>query len=117
MRSGRGASPAGDGSIRKEIRIQDLVERKGTTRRKYLIGQAGFGDRSFYRDGIDCVQFLMGENKMSRFGSAATVGEDRRPVGQARAVLLAAAGGKLFDAAAVWGDGATDRRPAGGDRP
>ena len=46
---------------------------------------------------------------------AATVGEDRRPVGEARALLLTAAGGKPFNAAAVRGDGATDCRLTGGD--
>ncbi len=40
----------------------------------------------------------------------ATHREDRRPVGQARAVLQVAAGGKPSDATAVRGDGATDRR-------
>jgi hypothetical protein len=46
---------------------------------------------------------------------AATAGEDRRPVDQAREVLLAAAGGKPTDTAAVRGDGAKDCRLAGGD--
>ena len=46
---------------------------------------------------------------------AAAAGEDGRPVGQARAVLLADAGGERTDAAVVWGDGAKDCRLAGGD--
>ena len=45
---------------------------------------------------------------------ATTVGEDGRPVDQARAVLLAASGGEPSDAAAVWGDGTPDCRPTGG---
>ena len=46
---------------------------------------------------------------------AATVNEDRWPVGQARALLLAAAGGEPFNAAAVPGDGGKDCRLTGGD--
>jgi hypothetical protein len=46
---------------------------------------------------------------------AATVCEDRRQADQARAVLLAAAGGELSDAAAVRGDSPKDCRLAGGD--
>ena len=45
----------------------------------------------------------------------AAAGENGRPIGQARAVLLAAAGGKRPDAAAVRGDGATDCGLAGED--
>ena len=41
--------------------------------------------------------------------------EDRWPGDQEREVLLAAAGGKRTDAAAVRGDGAPDCRPTGGD--
>jgi hypothetical protein len=47
---------------------------------------------------------------------AATVGEDRRQAGDARAVLLAAAGGESSNAAAVWKHGPKDRGAAGGDR-
>jgi len=53
------------------------------------------------------------EGKQADF--AATPGEDRRQVGQARAVLLAPAGGESFDAAAFRGDGAAGRlAPAAG---
>jgi len=48
-------------------------------------------------------------------GIAAATDEDRWPVGQARAILLAAAGGKRPDAAAVRGDGTPDCRLTGGD--
>jgi len=44
----------------------------------------------------------------------AAAGEDRRLVDQAREVLLAAAGGKRSDAAAVRGHGVPDCRPTGG---
>jgi hypothetical protein len=44
---------------------------------------------------------------------AAVVGEDGRPAGQACAVLLAAAGGKPFNAAAVYEYGAADCGVAG----
>ena len=47
--------------------------------------------------------------------SATKIDEDRRLVGQARAVLLADAGRKPSDAAAVRGDGATDCGLAGGN--
>ena len=46
---------------------------------------------------------------------ATTVGEGRRPAGQARPVLLADAGGESSDQAGVRGDGGKDRRLAGGD--
>ena len=39
---------------------------------------------------------------------AAAVGEDGWPVGQARAVLLAAVGGEPSDEAVVWRHGAAD---------
>jgi hypothetical protein len=47
---------------------------------------------------------------------AAAAGQDRRPVDQVRQVLLAAAGGKRADAAAVRGDVTPDCRPTAGDR-
>jgi hypothetical protein len=46
---------------------------------------------------------------------AAAIGQDGWPIGQARAVLLAALGREPSDQAAFWGDGGTDRRLAGGD--
>jgi hypothetical protein len=46
---------------------------------------------------------------------AAAIGEDGWPTGQARPVLLAAAGGESSDAAAICGDDAKDRRLADGD--
>jgi hypothetical protein len=42
----------------------------------------------------------------------ATDGEDRRPVGQARPVLLVVTGGKPSDAAAFWKHASADRRAA-----
>ena len=45
---------------------------------------------------------------------ATTTGEDRRPVGQARPVLLAVAGGEPSDATVVWKHGAADRGAADG---
>ena len=47
---------------------------------------------------------------------AATVGEDRRQIGQARPVLLAAAGGEPSDEAAVRQHGAADRRAGAGEQ-
>ena len=43
---------------------------------------------------------------------AAAAGEDRRPVGEARPLLLAAAGRESPDAAAVWSHGTADRGAA-----
>ncbi len=45
----------------------------------------------------------------------AATGEDGWPIGQARPVLLAAVGREPSDQAALRGDGAEDRRLAGGD--
>src|SRR5574340_836197 len=44
---------------------------------------------------------------------AATVGEDRWQAGEARPVILAAAGGESSDAAVVWEHGAAHRGAAG----
>jgi hypothetical protein len=50
--------------------------------------------------------------KLSASQLAATAGEDRRPVGQTCALLLATAGGRTSDAAAVRGDAGPDRAVA-----
>lgn len=47
---------------------------------------------------------------------ATTVGEDRRPADQARALLLVVAGRGSPDAAAVWGHGPADGGVAGASR-
>jgi hypothetical protein len=47
---------------------------------------------------------------------AAALGEDRRPAGEARALLLAIAGGEPSDAAVVRKHGAEDRGATGADR-
>jgi hypothetical protein len=44
---------------------------------------------------------------------AAAAGENRRPIGEACPILLAAAGGESSDTANIWGDAAEDCSAAG----
>ena len=45
---------------------------------------------------------------------AAAVGKNRRPIDQARSIILVVPGGESSDAAVVWGHGAADRSAACG---
>jgi hypothetical protein len=73
------------------------------------------------RDGLQLGQPLAAagaaeeDRQLVAYEFAAAAGENRRPVGEARAVLLADAGGERTDPAVVWGDGAKDCRLAGGN--
>jgi hypothetical protein len=58
---------------------------------------------------------FQGSSRHLRRQFAATFGEDRRTVGQARPILPAAAGREPSEPAAVRGDAGADRAPAGSD--
>ena len=77
-----------------------------------LLRQSIYSRLARYEDVNDAVR-LSQDPTFRLF--AATFGEDRGTVGQARPVLLAAAGREPSEPAAVRGDAGADRAPAGSD--